>query len=81
MRHHIKRITVQAVGILLIVLGIAGLALPFLQGILLIITGLLLLSLYSPRLKEIAHRLASGHPRAGHYLHKVERFLERVLGA
>lgn len=42
-------------GVLLIVLGIAGLFLPFLQGILLILAGLALLG--NKRVKEWAHEL------------------------
>lgn len=43
----IKRVIRIAAGVLLILLGIAGLFLPLLQGVLLIIVGLLLLE-YGP---------------------------------
>ena len=43
-RAALRRIGILTAGWLLVLLGIAGLALPFLQGILLILLGLLVLS-------------------------------------
>lgn len=44
MRRSVKRILTLALGGILVLLGIAGLFLPFLQGVLLILAGLYLLS-------------------------------------
>ncbi len=44
MRAKLKRVMIQGLGWLFIVLGIAGLFLPFLQGILFLLIGLYILS-------------------------------------
>ena len=51
MKEHIWRAGKITVGVLLLVLGVIGLFVPFLQGILLMIMGLSLLSTESPRAK------------------------------
>ena len=53
------RIGASIVGVVLILLGIVGLFLPFLQGILLIALGLSLLSLVSKRAARLLERLKS----------------------
>ena len=53
------RIGAFIVGVVLIVLGIVGLFLPFLQGILLIALGLSVLSLVSKRAARLLERLKS----------------------
>ena len=62
MQKHAKRILVLTVGIIFILLGLVGLALPFLQGILFLIIGFLLsLTLLSANthINEKTHRKAS----------------------
>lgn len=51
----IKRLIRITIGILLIILGIIGLFLPFLQGILLIVAGLLILEY--PPITKFVHKL------------------------
>ena len=51
-------------GILLIALGIVGLVLPGLQGILLIIAGLAVLSSHSPRARRLNEKLKGWARRA-----------------
>ncbi len=53
------RIGASIVGVVLILLGIVGLFLPFLQGILLIALGLSVLSLVSKRARRLLERLKS----------------------
>ena len=61
MKHHALRIVRVAAGLLLVVVGIAGLFLPVLQGILLIVLGLGLLSVDIPAVRRWRERLVAWH--------------------
>ena len=65
-------------GVLLLILGVIGLFLPFLQGILFLIMGLSLLSTESPRAKTWLHYLQrkTGWQRRGP--HAEQRRLDDV---
>ena len=55
MKQRIWRAGKIAVGVLLLVLGVLGLFLPFLQGVLFLVMGLTLLSSESTRAKQWLH--------------------------
>ena len=57
MTQRLWRLGKVTVGVLLLLLGVVGLFLPFLQGILFLIMGLTLLSTESPRAKAWLHYL------------------------
>ena len=57
-----KKILLLALGWVFIILGIAGLFLPVLQGILFIFIGLIILSKQSKVAKDILHHLKEKHP-------------------
>ena len=59
----VKKILIHIGGIGLILLGIAGLFLPFLQGILLIVAGIGLLSMDNERVKKWLKDLAEKYPK------------------
>ena len=59
----LKRIAIYVVGWAFILLGIAGLVLPILQGILFILVGLLILSSVSPWADRMLKRLKERFPR------------------
>jgi uncharacterized protein len=80
MRRHIKRTTTQAVGVAFILFGTAGLVLPIIQGVLFLIIGFLLLSVYSPRIKAYIERFAFRHPSVRDIILKAEKFIVRVVG-
>ena len=81
MKKNIKRIGIQSLGVAFLLLGLAGLVLPFLQGILFLVIGLLLLSLYSESIRAFVDRQAKRHPKVEHYVGRVEHLLNRMLGA
>ena len=56
---HFKRVVKLTAGVILLVLGFIGLFLPILQGILLIMGGLALLSTESPRVRAFNFRARS----------------------
>lgn len=63
MKRQVKRIIVLCAGTGLVLLGIIGLFLPFLQGILFIVAGLLVLSRESTRVKRLLDRWKERHPQ------------------
>lgn len=79
-KYHIKKISIQSLGVAFVLLGIAGLVLPILQGILFIVVGLCLLSIYSSRAKFLLHRFGQVHPRARGIVEGIERCMTRVFG-
>lgn len=61
-------------GVLILLLGIAGLVLPFLQGVLLLIVAAFLLAPYSRRVRAVLARLEARFPRLAT---KARRMAER----
>jgi hypothetical protein len=58
-----------------IAVGIPGLVLPVLQGVLLIGAGLIILSVYSPFVRDRMELIKVRYPRVGKILAKAERFV------
>ncbi len=77
----IKRGVVVVIGIAFLGLGVVGLALPFLQGILFIAIGLLLVSLASPRLRKLLASYTERHPKIHNMIARVETWVRSKIGA
>ena len=71
----LTRILLLVIGWLLLLVGIAGLVLPGIQGILTIVAGAALLSLASELVYRVIHRALSRWPRA---LDRMERFRAKI---
>ncbi|MFD1427668.1 PGPGW domain-containing protein [Kroppenstedtia sanguinis] len=80
-KRNIKRLAGQIIGWFFIVLGILGLVLPFLQGILFILIGLMILSKTSPWAHRLVVKLETRYPRIGKQLSKWKKYpvLKRIL--
>ena len=76
----LRRIALLVTGWLFIVLGIAGLFLPILQGILFLLVGLALLSLGSPRIRLLRMRLGRRYPALREGEEKARAWLKRQRG-
>lgn len=63
-----------------IALGIVGLVLPFLQGILFIAIGLLLLSFYSPALRGWLDTHTIKYPALHRAVRKAEEWIVSIIG-
>jgi uncharacterized membrane protein YbaN (DUF454 family) len=61
-RSRLKRLGILVSGWLFVVLGVAGLVLPILQGVLFLFIGFYLLSLELPWAKRLMNRFAARHP-------------------
>ena len=71
---------ILAGGIAFLVLGIIGLVLPFLQGILFIAIGIILLSLVSPRIRTLLDMHSTRYPRVHKVIQDVEAWVRRIVG-
>ncbi len=81
MERTLKRIALLTLGWILVILGVAGLFLPFLQGILLLLAGLWVLSLESEWAHRVFVRLGERFPRAHARLqHWRDRVRDRWRG-
>lgn len=76
----IKRKLVLLTGILFIVLGLLGLALPFLQGFLFLAIGVILLSLHSPKIREWTNLHTKKYPRIHTAIEKLEKWIIGIVG-
>ncbi len=81
MKRQIKRLSVLAAGWGFVLLGIAGLFLPVLQGILFLLIGLLILSTEYVWAHNLLHRLKSRFPKIAAQMDlarsKAERWMNR----
>lgn len=75
MARELRRIATFVLGWALVVLGVAGLFLPFLQGILLILVGLWVLSRESRWASAHLARLRRRYPRVSDSLERLKRKL------
>ena len=85
MTAQLKRIAVLCLGWAFVGLGVLGLFLPILQGILFLLTGLVILSTEYVWAHHLLHKLATRFPKvAAHVDHareRVARFLKRSMKA
>lgn len=77
MRARVKRIAIEVFGWIFIVLGIAGLFLPVLQGILFLLIGLFILSTQYAWAHRLLHRLRERFPTVAEKFDKAKTKAER----
>lgn len=80
MRRQLKRILILGIGSVFILLGIVGLFLPFLQGILFLIVGLVILSKESKTAHRILERWKEKYPALFSKVLEFSKSLKRRLG-
>ena len=80
MNQHLKRILVLTVGIVCIVLGFAGLALPFLQGFLFLAIGFILISMVSPAVRTWMEHHTRKFPKVHAMVEKIEKKITDIIG-
>jgi uncharacterized protein len=81
LRGRFRRLAVIIVGWTFIALGIAGLFLPFLQGILFILIGLVILSKEHHWAAKVVVWLRSRFPKLDKWFAWAHRKVERIFGA
>lgn len=80
MIRHTKRALIFFIGFFLIAFGLAAFALPIIPGIALIIVGVLLLSTFSPTLREWVEGHTRRFPKVHEVVVKIQQFISRVIG-
>jgi uncharacterized protein len=73
------RIAVLGLGYVFLVLGVLGLFLPFLQGFLFLIVGLLILARHAPWAERALDRLKRTHPKAAQRIERAEAMADRWI--
>lgn len=80
MKQRTKALLVLIFGILFILAGVVSLVLPLLPGWLFFGIGLILLSLYSPRLRAWVERHTRRWPKLHAFVAKVQGWADRTIG-
>lgn len=80
MNGYIKRTILLVAAVLFIVLGVAGLVLPFIQGLLFIFIGLILLSLASRNARSWIDSHTRRFPKVHDFYLKIQKRIEDVIG-
>lgn len=80
MHKHTKRVIVLSIAFAFICIGVIGLVLPFIQGLLSIGIGIILLSLYSPTLRKWTEYHTQRFPKLHEIVKKIESFIEKIIG-
>lgn len=80
MHKDLKRILLFTFAIIFIILGVVGLALPFLQGFLFLAIGLILLSIASPRARSWIESHTRKSPKIHTFVEKVEKRITDIIG-
>ena len=79
MEKNLKRFTILSIGTLFILIGFLGLFLPFIQGIIFLFIGLLILSKESKTAQAMLEKWCEKHPQSYHRVmnisHKVKNWL------
>ena len=80
MNTQLKRILLFAAAIIFILLGLLGLVLPFLQGILFLVIGLILLSIVSPTARTWIEHHTRKFPKIHSFVAKTEAWITKIIG-
>lgn len=80
MRKKIKKILILSLGIGFILFGLIGLLLPILQGVLFLIMGFLLLSLYFPKIRFYIQKHAKKNKHSLSLVNKAEKWIAKFIG-
>jgi len=80
MRKKIKRAVVLTIGVIFIILGLLGLVLPFLQGVIFLAIGFILLSFHSPKIRLWIEKHTEKYPRLFFITKKIEKWMTKLIG-
>jgi uncharacterized membrane protein YbaN (DUF454 family) len=80
MNRKVKKVLILIVGIIFIILGLFGLVLPFLQGILFLIIGFILVSFYFPKVRLLMKKHVERHPHLSPTINKIEAWIVKFIG-
>jgi uncharacterized membrane protein YbaN (DUF454 family) len=76
----VRQVTYTFIGVVFLIVGIAGLVLPFLQGWFFIAIGLIFISLESPELDNFLQKQARRNTTADKYFSKFRTWTREKMG-
>jgi uncharacterized membrane protein YbaN (DUF454 family) len=76
----LKRALILVAGVLFVIAGVAGLALPFLQGLLFLLIGMILLSLSSRTIRAWVEEHTRRYSRLHRMIVRTEEWLLKWIG-
>lgn len=79
-KRHAKRVGILALAVFFLVVGLAGLVLPILNGIIFLILSLVLFSVYSETAKGLLRKLGKQHHKAEEWVAKLEAWVAKQVG-
>lgn len=80
MQKKVKKVLVLTVGIILIILGLFGLVLPFLQGIIFLAVGFILVSFSFPKVRLWVNKYTERYPHLFSIINKTEAWINKIVG-
>ncbi len=78
-KRHAKRITLDTIGWIFVILGLVGLVLPFLQGLLFLAIGFYILSIHSAYIQKIVYKIKHYHPKITPHFDRIEKKIEHFF--
>lgn len=80
MQKQAKKVLILTIGIIFIIFGLIGLALPFLQGVLFLLIGFFLISLYFPKVYQWTEKHTAKYPKLQQKIKKFEAWARKFIG-
>lgn len=80
MQRVMKKLFIQTLAVFFLIIGLIGLALPFLQGFLFLAIGLILLSITSPAVRQWSQKHTVKYPRFHNIEQKVTAWVTKIIG-
>jgi len=74
-----KRIAYICIACFLIIIGLAGIVLPVLNGLIFILLGLILLSFESPYIEYKLQQLSAKNPHVEKWYKKLDGFMRKIF--
>ena len=80
MQKKVKKVLILTVGIIFILLDLVGLVLPFLQGIIFLAIGFILISLCFPKIRLWVNKHTKKYPHLFAVIEKIEKWMIKFIG-
>lgn len=79
MKRHVRRLVLDFIGLLFLIIGIIGIFLPILQGIIFILISFYFFSLNSRFFESMLKRFLHRHKKLESIFDKADRFIKKLL--
>jgi uncharacterized membrane protein YbaN (DUF454 family) len=76
----LKKVLMIAAGVVFMIFGLIGFALPFLQGFLFLAIGIVLLSLASSKIRTWMEAHTRPYPRMHNFVNRIQKWVIHIIG-